>query len=229
MNYSSLRKIVWIYQWRYSIYLFSFLWMLFGDLLTPNDYDSFADALYLFQNITISAILFIKRSKFERTLVVVLILLAFVSRFEELFIAHRMSFVFPLTYLFYFFLVSNRIYMDILRLRMVDIDLISAVFCGFILMGVLGAIIFMSIDNAATAFDGIDNQFFPDFLYFSFITLLTIGYGDISPATDVSRRLVVLFGLIGNFYTVFVTAIVIGKYQSQSSLRRRRKRRRKRK
>lgn len=100
---------------------------------------------------------------------------------------------------------------------MVGIETISAVFAGFILLGVVSSIIFMSIDSAFIgAFSGVETRDFPDFLYFSFITLLTIGYGDISPTLEVSKKTVVLVGLLGHFYTVFVTAIIIGKYLGET-------------
>ena len=41
---------------------------------------------------------------------------------------------------------------------------------------------------------------------------MTIGYGDISPASDMAQKASMLFGLIGQFYLVIVTAVVIEKY-----------------
>ena len=55
-----------------------------------------------------------------------------------------------------------------------------------------------------------------DLIYFSFITVLSIGYGDISPATSIAKNAVVFFGLIGHFYSVVVIGIIIGKYLSKS-------------
>jgi uncharacterized membrane protein YfbV (UPF0208 family) len=49
-------------------------------------------------------------------------------------------------------------------------------------------------------------------LYFSYITILTIGYGDIIPATPLAQKAVVLVGLVGQFYILIVTAVVIEKY-----------------
>jgi hypothetical protein len=51
-----------------------------------------------------------------------------------------------------------------------------------------------------------------ELLYFSYITILSIGYGDIYPMTDMARKATVLFGMIGQFYLVIVTAVVIEKY-----------------
>ena len=44
------------------------------------------------------------------------------------------------------------------------------------------------------------DTFLSDMFYFSFITLLTIGYEDIVPIIDVSQTAVVMEGIIGQFY-----------------------------
>ena len=49
-------------------------------------------------------------------------------------------------------------------------------------------------------------------LYFSYVTLMTLGYGDIIPLTEVARKASILCGLVGQFYLVIVTAIIIEKY-----------------
>ena len=97
------------------------------------------------------------------------------------------------------------------------LETISAVFCGFMLLGLVASIVFASLDETLGAFEGqAGSRDFSDFFYFSFITLLTIGYGDIIPTIEISKKLVVLVGLLGHFYTVFVTAIIIGKFLNQS-------------
>ncbi|MEL6305964.1 MAG: potassium channel family protein, partial [Bacteroidota bacterium] len=52
-------------------------------------------------------------------------------------------------------------------------------------------------------------------LYYSFITLMTIGYGDILPATDLSQKAAILIGLMGQFYLVIFTAVIVGKFIQQ--------------
>ena len=54
-------------------------------------------------------------------------------------------------------------------------------------------------------------------MYFAYITLMTIGYGDILPITDLAQKASMFIGLIGQFYLVILTAIVVGKYINQSS------------
>jgi len=51
--------------------------------------------------------------------------------------------------------------------------------------------------------------------YFSSITLSTIGYGDITPATDNARLLAAFWGIIGQFYMVTIVAIIISKFTAR--------------
>jgi voltage-gated potassium channel Kch len=94
----------------------------------------------------------------------------------------------------------------------VGIEMISAAFSGYMLLGTLFSLLFIAMGTSG-AFKG-PGAFVAssDYLYFSFVTLLTIGYGDIVPVTEIAKKLIVLLGLMGNFYTVFVVGIVIGKY-----------------
>jgi voltage-gated potassium channel Kch len=46
--------------------------------------------------------------------------------------------------------------------------------------------------------------------YFSFVTLTTLGYGDISPVTPVAQVLVVLEAVTGMFYIAIIVASLIG-------------------
>jgi hypothetical protein len=48
-------------------------------------------------------------------------------------------------------------------------------------------------------------------LYFSYITMATVGYGDYSAAGDFGRTLAVLEGLLGQLYLVTVIALLVGR------------------
>jgi hypothetical protein len=47
--------------------------------------------------------------------------------------------------------------------------------------------------------------------YFSFVTLTTVGYGDYSPASDLSRTLSNSEALVGQLYLVTVVAVLVGR------------------
>jgi len=46
-------------------------------------------------------------------------------------------------------------------------------------------------------------------VYFAFITLATVGYGDLSPGTDIVRVLAMIEGLLGQLYLVTVIAVLV--------------------
>jgi Ion channel len=48
------------------------------------------------------------------------------------------------------------------------------------------------------------------FLYFSYITLTTIGYGDLTARTDLGRMLAVIEAVLGQLYLVTIVAVVVG-------------------
>jgi Ion channel len=55
-----------------------------------------------------------------------------------------------------------------------------------------------------------------DQLYFSVITLATVGYGDITPASQLARAVAVVEALTGQIYLVSVVAAVVGGWHRKS-------------
>ena len=55
------------------------------------------------------------------------------------------------------------------------------------------------------------------FLYFSFVTITTLGYGDITPLTEKATSLAILEALIGQIYLVVVIAWLVGMFVSRKS------------
>lgn len=58
-------------------------------------------------------------------------------------------------------------------------------------------------------------QMHADLLYYSLITLATVGYGDILPATDVARTFAVIEATLGQFYVAVIVAVFVGMYAAQ--------------
>ena len=49
-----------------------------------------------------------------------------------------------------------------------------------------------------------------DGIYFSFVTLATLGYGDITPITPIARGLAVFEAIVGQFYLAVLVARLVG-------------------
>jgi uncharacterized oligopeptide transporter (OPT) family protein len=53
-----------------------------------------------------------------------------------------------------------------------------------------------------------------DHIYFSFVTLTTVGYGDVSPLTILAKRLSVFEAAMGSIYMAIIVALIVGRYLS---------------
>jgi hypothetical protein len=197
---------------RYSVFLFSFLLVLFGDILISTEWDPFAQTVLILLNMVLSLLLFRDSHKLKKRAMVLLVLLGAFFRIYDQMVPAFPGYAFLFIYLVYFLLVSYQIYADLMYQKKLGIETLSAAFSGYILLGTAFSLIFVSM-GASGAFKG-PNGIVPnaDYLYFSFVSLLTIGYGDIVPVTEISKKVIILEGLMGQFYTLFVVGIVIGKF-----------------
>lgn len=59
----------------------------------------------------------------------------------------------------------------------------------------------------------------PDFIYFSFITLLTVGYGDVRPISGIARSLAMLEGIVGVLYIGVFISRLLSLYKPQPTKR----------
>ena len=85
----------------------------------------------------------------------------------------------------------------------------------YLLLGLIWAIVYVGIlevDSGAFNGDltGSWLESIPEFVYFSFVSLTTLGYGDISPATPVSRFVVYLEAITGQLYLAIMIAGLVG-------------------
>ena len=58
-----------------------------------------------------------------------------------------------------------------------------------------------------------DNIF--DFTYFSFVSMLTVGFGDIVPNSTSAKSLTILISVIGQFYMAVGIASLVGKFMNK--------------
>jgi hypothetical protein len=55
---------------------------------------------------------------------------------------------------------------------------------------------------------------FPDLIYFSFVTMTTLGYGDMLPVSDSARSLALLEAVAGVLYTATLIARLVGAFEA---------------
>ena len=62
-------------------------------------------------------------------------------------------------------------------------------------------------------------QGFRDLFYFSYVTILTIGYGDITPHTWVAKNATILVALIAYMYSLVIVAMIVNQFAENRKLK----------
>jgi len=89
-------------------------------------------------------------------------------------------------------------------------------------MGLILTLMYLFIAQAIPgAFNGVEQMVwydnFADVAYYSYVTLTTLGYGDISPVAPIARFLVYMEAVVGVFYMAILVASLIGVGISESN------------
>jgi voltage-gated potassium channel len=97
----------------------------------------------------------------------------------------------------------------------IDGNSIVGAICIYLLMGLIWALLYLFIaQTIPDAFNGLEQRVwydnFADVAYYSFVTLTTLGYGDISPIVPIARFLVYMEAIVGVFYMAILVASLIG-------------------
>lgn len=98
------------------------------------------------------------------------------------------------------------------RRNRVTVDVVFSALNAYLLIGLLFALVYTAIGHAdpglfAPPQDPTEGS---ALYYFSFVTLTTIGYGDITPSADWVRSIAVLEGLVGQVFLVVLVARLVG-------------------
>ena len=117
------------------------------------------------------------------------------------------------------------------RSERVTVDTISASVCVYLLIGVMWAVAYSLLetlnpgsfvfsvaagDEAQSMSFGGEESIFP--LYFSFVTMSTLGYGDIVPASSSARMFAVVEAIMGQIYLTVLVARLVGLHIAHSTI-----------
>ncbi len=97
----------------------------------------------------------------------------------------------------------------IFRHPVINVETILGAIDAYLLIGISFAAMYLMLDD-------LDPHFFAQgaasgvkFLYFSFVVITTLGFGDLTPRTDFGRVLVSLEALMGQIFLVTVVAVLV--------------------
>jgi hypothetical protein len=124
---------------------------------------------------------------------------------------------------FVLFVIGNLL-LFILRAPVVNAEVLCASISAYLLLGLLwtfaywlvaelipGAFVFNSSPGMEASIKGFNG------LYFSFITLSTVGYGDITPASNVTRMLAAMEAVTGLLYVAVLIARLVAIHATPKS------------
>lgn len=96
----------------------------------------------------------------------------------------------------------------------------------FVLLGLLWALIYMQLElyvadsfslTAEASRGGVHQEVFGELLYFSNVTLTTLGFGDVVPVSPLARILATLEAMCGQLFLTIVIARLVGQHLSQAT------------
>ena len=109
------------------------------------------------------------------------------------------------------------------KARRVTADTISAALCAYLLIGLIWAILYTFMEflhpgsftlppgpSFSTTEDWLLYFHFPRFVYYSFVTLTSTGFGDITPLAGPARSFSMLEAIIGQFYLAVLISRLVG-------------------
>jgi hypothetical protein len=121
----------------------------------------------------------------------------------------------------FFTLATIQLLNKIVRDRVVTTDTLYGAACIYLLIGITWALLYAILSwwqpgTLSYAKVGLPSNFvdgWPNNVYFSFMTLATVGYGDIIPATQIARSVVILEVISGVFYVALLVGRLVDLYR----------------
>jgi hypothetical protein len=211
-------------KYRYEFLLGALLLLIFDKIFFVNNdiYLKYVWPINMFLISIASFGIFVEHNKkvkiFRNILgfISILIPFGFIIFNRSLWFIEFISLFFILYYAFIFAVVMSQI----TKIKEVEINVIIGTFCGYMLLSLIAVFTYVFIESHFPhSFHGISYGnpalIYNELSYFSFITLTSIGFGDIYPITDMSRLTTAFFGMIGQFYMVAVVGIIVSKFSAK--------------
>lgn len=207
-----------LFRYRFPLLFCSLLSILFAGMFVPAIiFDTYVSPLLFIINILTGLILISHNKHLIKVILVILLLVCLVNLGE--FVLDKKELFVDLVkiscFFVYYIIISVDLIKQVLKAPVVGMNEIFGLISGYLCLGLLGVFLCLTVEYIhPNSFSGIDANLSlsENLLYFSYITLLTIGYGDVTPGTELARKASILIGLAGQIYIVVITAIIVGKY-----------------
>ncbi|UZE97660.1 ion channel [Alkalimarinus alittae] len=136
------------------------------------------------------------------------------------------SLIGTISYIAFFSYISIFLGRFLAQSKNVSINVIYAAVCLYFFIAIIWSFIYIAtyntLENAFSFSDALPSNLNPHddsisvFSYFSFVTMTTLGYGDITPIHPIARAWVSAQTVLGQLYLAIVMARFVGLYISES-------------
>jgi voltage-gated potassium channel len=126
----------------------------------------------------------------------------------------------------FFLYIVGALVRQVARAKTVTAKVIMEAINGYLLIGISFAVLVaivgevdpsgFNFHSAVKDDPGIASRFSDD-LYYTYITMATVGYGDMLPLKPVTKSLATLIGITGQLYIAIIIAMLVGKFASQKN------------
>ncbi|NEQ99320.1 MAG: two pore domain potassium channel family protein [Cyanothece sp. SIO2G6] len=109
---------------------------------------------------------------------------------------------------------------DLWRTRLVTMDTVRGGICVYLLLGYLWVVLYVAVetfDPQAFSSPLLVDSAATKVVYYSFVTLTTLGFGDISPVSSMASTLTILEALVGQLYPTIFIGLLVGSYLSNQN------------
>jgi hypothetical protein len=219
------RKWKWLGNSDYGLAALLFLLVLYIFFIYPllgGDAFSGGWVSVSFSLILIAGIVATSHHNAVRLGIVVLAAIAFLSHWLHVFIGGQAAHIISAAAAILFFSLQTWILsLRIFAAGSVNIYRIYGAIAVYLILGIVWAnayVIVYLVQPAAFQFAPGAQAFEPpisEMVYFSFVTLTTIGYGDIVAVHPMARSLVILEGLVGQLYPAILLARLVTQFQGR--------------
>jgi ion channel len=99
----------------------------------------------------------------------------------------------------------------VLRHKHITYETVLGALCSYVLLGLLFAFVYLAVDAVRDAafFAQPGAHVQSEYVYFSFVTLTTLGFGDLSPAVGLPQALTAVEALLGQVFLVTLVARLV--------------------
>ena len=203
-----------LYSYRFELLMASLLCVFVLNIFFPdNIYGGMAQAVYLPFQLLAATVLF-ESTRHLLRLVLLFAVLLVICRALDLFFIKNIQNELLLLYICFFGSVMLEVFRQIYRAHLITTKIVYAAVCGLLLIGYCGFYIFLTIEfHEPGSFNGLGQgvQAMNDLFYFSYVTILTVGYGDITPHTWIAKNATVLVAFTAYIYSLVVIATIVGE------------------